>query len=104
MGGDTGESFQGAAEISKTTADSGGRKYFINEVKNIVVTVVAATAVIQGHMTLGMMLAVQYIIGQLNSPVEQLMNFFYSVQDVKSVWNESMRFIRWMMRTVRRAC
>lgn len=47
------------------------------------VTVVAATAVIQGHMTLGMMLAVQYIIGQLNSPVEQLMNFFYSVQDVK---------------------
>ncbi|WP_418634329.1 peptidase domain-containing ABC transporter [Segatella hominis] len=56
---------------------------FINEVKNIVVTVVAATAVIQGHMTLGMMLAVQYIIGQLNSPVEQLMNFFYSVQDVK---------------------
>ena len=33
---------------------------FINEVKNIVVTVVAATAVIQGHMTLGMMLAVQY--------------------------------------------
>lgn len=77
---------------------------FINEVKNIVVTVVAATAVIQGHMTLGMMLAVQYIIGQLNSPVEQLMNFFYSVQDVKSVWNESMRFIRWMMRTERRAC
>ena len=56
---------------------------FINEVKNIVVTVVAATAVIQGHMTLGMMLAVQYIIGQLNSPVEQLMGFFYSVQDVK---------------------
>ena len=34
-------------------------------------------------MTLGMMLAVQYIIGQLNSPVEQLMNFFYSLQDVK---------------------
>ena len=32
---------------------------------------------------IGMMLAVQYIIGQLNSPVEQLMNFFYSLQDVK---------------------
>ena len=56
---------------------------FINEVKNIVITVVAATAVIHGQMTLGMMLAVQYIIGQLNSPVEQLMQFFYSVQDVK---------------------
>jgi ATP-binding cassette subfamily B protein len=56
---------------------------FINEIKNIVITVVAATAVIHGQMTLGMMLAVQYIIGQLNSPVEQLMSFFYSIQDVK---------------------
>ncbi|AEA21626.1 peptidase domain-containing ABC transporter [Prevotella denticola] len=55
----------------------------INELKNIVITVVAATAVIHGQLTLGMMLAVQYIIGQLNSPVEQLMGFFYSVQDVK---------------------
>ena len=56
---------------------------FINELKNIVITVVAATAVIHGQLTLGMMLAVQYIIGQLNSPVEQLMSFFYSAQDVK---------------------
>lgn len=56
---------------------------FINELKNIVVTVVSATAVISGDLTLGMMLAVQYIIGQLNSPVEQLMGFLYAVQDVK---------------------
>ena len=56
---------------------------FINEVKNIVITVLAATAVIDGGMTLGAMLAVQYIIGQLNSPVAQLMSFIYSVQDVK---------------------
>ena len=55
----------------------------INEVKNILITVVAATSVIHGEMTLGMMLAVQYIIGQLNSPIEQLMGFFYSLQDVK---------------------
>jgi len=55
----------------------------INEVKNIVITVVAAAAVIHGQMTLGMMLAVQYVIGQLNSPVEQLMGFFYSLQDVR---------------------
>ena len=54
---------------------------FINEVKNIIITVLAA--VIHGQMTLGMMLAVQYIIGQLNAPVEQLMNFLYSLQDVK---------------------
>lgn len=56
---------------------------FINEIKNIIITVVAASAVINGQMTLGMMLAVQYIIGQLNSPVVQLMQFFYSLQDVK---------------------
>lgn len=56
---------------------------FINELKNIVITVVSATAVIHGDLTLGMMLAVQYIIGQLNTPVEQLMGFFYSLQDVK---------------------
>lgn len=56
---------------------------FINEVKNILITVLAATAVINGQMSLGAMLAVQYIIGQLNSPVEQLMAFIYSLQDVK---------------------
>ena len=54
----------------------------INEVKNILITVLAATSVIHGNMTLGMMLAVQYIIGQLNSPVEQLIQFIYSWQDV----------------------
>ncbi len=55
----------------------------INEVKNILITVLAATSVIHGNMTLGMMLAVQYIIGQLNSPVEQLIQFIYSWQDVR---------------------
>ena len=54
----------------------------INELKNILITVVAATAVISGNLTLGMMLAIQYIIGQLNSPVEQMMNFIYQWQDV----------------------
>ena len=56
---------------------------FINEIKNILITVLAASSVIDGSMTLGGMLAVQYIIGQLNSPLEQLMGFIYSVQDVK---------------------
>ncbi len=54
----------------------------INELKNILTTVLAAAAVIHGDMTLGMMLAVQYIIGQLNSPVEQLVGFVYQWQDV----------------------
>lgn len=56
---------------------------FINEAKNIIITVFAATSVINGQMTLGAMLAIQYIIGQLNSPIEQLMSFIYSLQDVK---------------------
>lgn len=54
----------------------------INESKNIVITAMTAIAVINGGMSLGMMLAVQFIIGQLNSPVEQLMNFIYRWQDV----------------------
>lgn len=56
---------------------------FINELKNILITVLAATSVINGQITLGAMLAIQYIVGQLNSPVEQLMGFIYSLQDVK---------------------
>lgn len=55
---------------------------FINEMKNLFVTVMAATAVINGDMTLGGMLAVQFIIGQLNSPLNQLMAFIYSLQDI----------------------
>ena len=55
----------------------------INEVKNIVITVVAAASVINGSLTLGMMLAVQYIIGQLNAPIEQFVQFIYSWQDVQ---------------------
>lgn len=56
---------------------------FINEVKNILITVLAATAVINGQITLGTMLAIQYIVGQLNSPIELFMSFIYSLQDVK---------------------
>ncbi len=56
---------------------------FINEMKNIIITILSATAVINGQITLGAMLAIQYIIGQLNSPIEQLMSFIYSLQDVK---------------------
>ena len=55
----------------------------INESKNIVITFYAAKAVIEGTMTLGGMLAVQYIIGQLNAPIEQLIDFFRSGQDAK---------------------
>lgn len=55
----------------------------INEVKNILITIVTATAVIDSSLTLGMMLSIQYIIGQLNVPIEQLMRFIYAWQDVQ---------------------
>jgi ATP-binding cassette subfamily B protein len=55
----------------------------INEVTNILITILAATSVLGGDMTLGMMLAVQYIIGQLNVPVNQLIIFFRVSQDAK---------------------
>ncbi|MFT4734186.1 MAG: ATP-binding cassette subfamily B protein [Arcticibacterium sp.] len=57
--------------------------FFINEGKNIFITFLAATAVVNGQMTLGAMMALQYIIGQLNSPVEQLVSFMQHYQDAK---------------------
>ncbi|MCW3074289.1 MAG: transporter ATP-binding protein [Flaviaesturariibacter sp.] len=56
---------------------------FINEGKNMLITFFAAKAVIEGQMTLGSMLAVQYIIGQLNSPIEQMIGFMQSWQNAK---------------------
>ncbi len=56
---------------------------FINEVTNILITITSATAVLQGNMTLGMMLAVQFIIGQLNVPVSQIIGFSRMSQDAK---------------------
>lgn len=55
----------------------------VNNLKNILISYLAAKSVIDGHMTLGMMMSVQYIIGQLNSPIEQLIQFFHSAQDAK---------------------
>ena len=55
----------------------------INELKNILITIVAAKSVIQGNLTLGMMLSVQYIIGQMNSPIEQFIGFLNHTQDAK---------------------
>lgn len=57
--------------------------FFINEGKNILITFLAAKSVIDGHMSLGEMLAVQYMLGQLNSPVEQIVSFLQSWQNAK---------------------
>jgi len=56
---------------------------FFNQSKNIFITFIAAESVVNGSMTLGMMMAVQYIIGQLNAPIEQMIGFIRSAQDAK---------------------
>jgi ATP-binding cassette, subfamily B, bacterial len=61
--------------------DSGA--VLINQTKNILITALVAKFVIDGQMTLGMMLSVQYILGQLNSPIDQLIHFYRESQDAK---------------------
>jgi ATP-binding cassette, subfamily B, bacterial len=56
---------------------------FINETKNILVIFLTAKSVIDGNMTLGAMLAIQQIIGQLNGPIQQFVGLSQSMQDAK---------------------
>ena len=53
----------------------------ISEIKNVLITVISASAVLSGHLSLGAMLSIQYIIGQLNGPIEQMVNFMHQAQD-----------------------
>ena len=55
----------------------------INEIKNMLITIFSAKLVIDGQITLGMMMAISYIIGQLNAPIQQLIGFVYAYQDAK---------------------
>lgn len=55
----------------------------INQTKGIIITFISAKAVIDGHMTLGGMMAVQYIVGMVSSPVESLLGFMQSYRDAK---------------------
>ncbi|MCM5527873.1 peptidase domain-containing ABC transporter [Parasegetibacter sp. NRK P23] len=57
--------------------------FFINQTKNIIILFLSARAVINGELTLGSMLAIEYIIGQLSGPVEQLISFVQQAQDTK---------------------
>lgn len=56
---------------------------FIDQIKNVLISFLAAKAVIDGDMTLGMMTAMQYIIGQLNAPISQFIGFVQEAQDAK---------------------
>lgn len=65
--------------------DSGA--VLINQTKNVIITGLVASFVVQGDMTLGMMMSVQYIIGQLNSPVNELIGFARDMQDARLSMN-----------------
>lgn len=56
---------------------------FINELKNMFITILSAKLVIDGEITLGMMMAISYIVGQLNGPITQLISFMRDVQDAQ---------------------
>jgi len=56
---------------------------FLNQFKDILISFIAAKEVIEGNMTLGMMMAVTYITGQLSSPIDQLIGFIQAAQDAK---------------------
>jgi ATP-binding cassette subfamily B protein len=66
--------------LGQTQQIGGG---LIDQVKNILISFIAAKAVIDGNMTLGMMMAMQYIIGQLNAPISQFISFVQESQDAK---------------------
>lgn len=55
----------------------------INQTKNILITFISITAVIKGDLTLGGMMAIQYIVGQVSSPIEQFLGFIQAYQDAK---------------------
>jgi len=57
--------------------------FFINQGKNIMITYLVASLVLEGRLTLGAMLAIQYILGQLSNPVEQLISFSQQAQDAE---------------------
>jgi ATP-binding cassette subfamily B protein len=68
--------------LSLKQAQTGGAS-LINELKNIFITFLAAKLVIDGGVTLGMMLSISYITGQLNSPITQLVEFIQLLQNAK---------------------
>jgi ATP-binding cassette subfamily B protein len=60
-----------------------GFNLFVGQLRDILILFIAAFAVINGTMTLGAMLAIQYILGQLTKPTTDIMQFVQDWQDAK---------------------
>lgn len=55
----------------------------VNEITNVILIAYCAYLVINGEITIGVMLSISFILGQLNAPLQQLVGFFHSTQDAK---------------------
>ena len=69
-------------KLALSQYQQGGGRFF-SQIQNIIIAFVAAKAVIDGDMTLGMMMAITYITGQLNAPIGQIIGFVQQAQDAK---------------------
>lgn len=56
---------------------------FFTQTTHIIITFIAARAVIGGEMTLGMMMSMTYIIGQISTPIGEFIGFAQALQDAK---------------------
>jgi len=66
---------QVASQLLSHFQSTGGSA--INEIKNLLLTLIVAADVIGGRMSLGTMVAVQYIIGQMNWPLNRITMLMY---------------------------
>jgi len=73
---------QDIKQLSLNQTQSTGAK-IINELKSIIITTMTANLVIQGELTLGEMMSVSYIMGQLNGPIAEIITFMHDFQDAK---------------------
>jgi ATP-binding cassette subfamily B protein len=68
--------------LSLRQVQSGGA-VIINEAKNILISFLTARLVVEGHISMGIMMSVSYITGQLNAPILQLIEFLQAFQDAR---------------------
>ena len=71
------------SRVLKLTQFQIGGFEIINQFKNIIVTYISAICVIKGEMSLGELMAISFILGQMISPLNSITTFFYSLQDAK---------------------
>lgn len=75
--------FRVSMDSLKLTQTQGLGSTFINQIKNIAISLISASLVIEGQITLGMMFSISYIIGQLNAPIGQFVSFINMLQDAR---------------------